>query len=75
MTRAEFLELLRNHNMNESIVAFDDAVRDGYCVRRNYFRWEVCVRERGQEFECIGFPSESSALQYLLDKLLSIYRN
>lgn len=69
MTKANFLELLKSHNMNESLVLFDDSVKDGYCVRKNHLRWEVCFRERGIEYECIGFPSESDALQYLWDRL------
>lgn len=73
MTREEFLELLKKHNINEHLVVFDDIMRDGYCVRKNYSRWEVFFRERGKEYECIGFPSESNALQYLFDKLYNIY--
>ena len=73
MTREKFLELLKKHNINEHLVVFDDTMRDGYCVRKNYSRWEVFFRERGKEYECIGFPSESNALQYLFDKLYNIY--
>ena len=73
MTRVEFLELLKKHNINENLVVFDDAIKEGYCVRKNYFRWEVFFRERGKEYDCIGFPSESDALQYLFDKLYSLY--
>ena len=73
MTRMEFLLLLKKHNINENIVVFDDSIKEGYCVRKNYFRWEVLFRERGNEYDCIGFPSESDALQYLFDKLYSIY--
>lgn len=73
MTKDEFLNLLRKHNINESIIVFDDPVKDGYCVRKNHFRWEVLFRERGKEYDCVGFPSESNALQYLCEKLCSIY--
>lgn len=73
MTKAEFLELLKKYNINENLVVFDDAIKEGYCVRKNYFRWEVFFRERGKEYDCVGFPSESNALQYLFDKLYSIY--
>ncbi len=73
MTKTEFLELLKGHNIHVTLVVFDDPVRDGYCVRKNYSRWEVFLRERGKEYDCIGFPSESNALQYLFDKLYSIY--
>ena len=73
MTKAEFLELLKKYNINENLVVFDDAIKEGYCVRKNYFRWEVFFRERGKEYDCVGFPSESNALQYLFDKLYSLY--
>lgn len=73
MTRTEFLELLKKYNINERLVVFDDAMAEGYCVRKNYFRWEVFFRERGEEYDCIGFPSESNALQYLFDTLCSVY--
>ena len=73
MTKAEFLELLKKYNINENLVVFDHAIKEGYCVRKNYFRWEVFFRERGKEYDCVGFPSESNALQYLFDKLYRIY--
>lgn len=73
MTKAEFLELLKQYNINENLVVFDDAIKEGYCVRKHYFRWEVFFRERGKEYDCVGFPSESNALQYLFDKLYSLY--
>lgn len=73
MTKTEFLELLKKHNINEKLVTFNDALEDSYCVRKNHFRWEVFFRERGKDYDCIGFPSESNALQYLFDKLYGIY--
>ena len=73
MTRVEFLELLKKNNINENLVVFDDTIKEGYCIRKNYFRWEVFFRERGKEYDSKGFPSESDALQYLFEKLFSIY--
>ena len=73
MTKVEFLELLKQYNINENHVVFDDPVKDGYCIRNNYSRWEVVFRERGIESDCMGFPSESDALQYLFDKLYNLY--
>ena len=32
MTKAEFLELLKKHNINENLIVFDDAIKEGYCV-------------------------------------------
>ena len=73
MTRIEFLELLKKYNIDENLVVFNDTMKEGYCIRNNYFRWEVFFRERGKEYDCIGFPSESNALQYLFEKLYNIY--
>ncbi len=73
MTRLEFLTLIKKYNIDEKIVVFDGTMKEGYCIRKNCFRWEVFFRERGEEYDCIGFPSESNALQYLFDKLYSIY--
>lgn len=73
MTKTDFLENLKKHNIDSNLVVFDDSVKEGYCVRKNHFRWEVFFRERGKEYDCIGFSSESDALQYLFDKLYSIY--
>ena len=73
MTKNEFIELLKKYNISENIVVFDDTLKDGYCVRKNYYRWEVLFRERGKEYDCVGFPSESDALQYLWDKLYGLH--
>lgn len=32
-----------------------------------------CLQERGGEYDCIGFPSESDALQHMFDELVAIY--
>lgn len=69
MTKNDFLELLKKHDIDVELVVFDDPVKDGYCIRKNYFRWEVFFRERGKEYDNVGFPSESDALKYLFDKL------
>ncbi len=48
MTRQEFVDQLIENGINPDIVLFDfdNNVRDGYCIRKNYFRWEVLERER-----------------------------
>ena len=70
MTYVEFVDLLKENKINTSIVHFENSVADGYYVLKNYHRWEVFYRERGKDYDCIGFPSESDALEYLLKKLL-----
>ena len=70
MTYNEFVDLLRENNVDTNIVNFENSVADGYYVLKNYHRWEVFYRERGKDFDCVGFPSESDALEYLLKKLV-----
>ena len=73
MDRIEFIKHLEEHGINPNIVSFEDNAADGFVIRKNYFRWEVFLRERGAEYNCVGFPSESDALIYLLDRLVPIY--
>lgn len=70
MTREQFWEKLKENGIDENIVLFDNNIKDGYCVRKNYHRWEVCLRERGKEYNLMGFPSENDALNYLCEQLL-----
>ncbi len=74
MTKTELLDKLNKENISTDIVSFDDPIKDGLCLRKVYYRWEVFYRERGQEYNVIGFPSESDALQYMYEKLLSLYK-
>ena len=75
MTRQEFVDQLIENGINPDIVLFDfdNPVRDGPRPRKIYFRWEALARERGTEFCCKDFPSESDALTYLFNKLLGMY--
>ena len=68
MTKAEFLEFL-NKNSITTAVYFENAAADGYFVLKSKFRWEVSLRERGVELNCMGFPSQEDALAYLAQKL------
>ena len=73
MTRQEFIEQLTRCGIDPNIVFFEPRVADGFGIRKNYFRWEAFFQERGKEYSCIGFPSESDALQYVLDALIKLY--
>ena len=68
MTYNEFVDLLREKNVDTNIVHFENSVADGYYVLKDHHRWEVFYRERGKNYDCVGFPSESDALEYLLRK-------
>ena len=69
MTKDEFIKLLNNSNISPNLVHFENSVAEGYYVLKNYHRWEVFYRERGKDNYCMGFHSESNALEYLLEKL------
>ena len=73
MTKENFLIQLHENNIDPNIINFDSPVKDGYCLRKNYNRWETFVRERGKEYDLIGFPNESDALESLLKEIVSIY--
>lgn len=75
MTKTEFLQYLKRQNINENLFVLDNSTRDGYCLKKNYNRWEACYRENGIEFESVGFPSESDAFLYLLKKAERISEN
>lgn len=70
MTYVEFVDLLNENKIDTGLVHFKNSVADGYYVLKNYHRWEVFYRERGKDYDCVGFPSESDALEYLLKKLV-----
>ena len=70
MTRIEFLELWESKNIATNLIHFENSVADGYYLLKNYHRWEVFYRERGKDYDCVGFPSESDALIYLADTLM-----
>jgi len=70
MTQVDFLELCRNKSISTTLIHFENTVADGYYVLKNHHHWEVFFRERGKDYDCVGFPSESDALIYLSEKLI-----
>ncbi len=70
MTRTEFLGLCESKNISTNLIHFENSVADGHYVLKNYHRWEVFYCERGKDYDCVGFPSESNALEYLIEKLV-----
>ena len=73
MTKEELLNKLNKENIPTEVVNFDNPIKDGLCIRKVYYRWEVFFRERGKEYDDIGFSNESDALQYIYEKLVSLY--
>lgn len=74
MTRSEFLQRVSDEGLNMSAFSFEDPVNDGLIIRKNHLRWELVERERGIEYECVGFPSESDALLSLYEKLVALHK-
>ena len=70
MNHQEFIMELKKRGIDLSIVVFDNNIKDGFCIRKNYFRWEICYRERGQEYNIRGYPSEGDALEMLLEEII-----
>ncbi len=75
MDRNDFYAALKQMGIDPETVSFDSGINDGYNIRKNHFRWEVFTRERGAEYGCVGFSSESDALQYLLCELIECHNN
>ena len=73
MNKNEFIARLKENGIPQGIVSFDSSTNDGYNIRKNKLHWETFIRERGKEYDCIGFPSESDALQHMFDELVAIY--
>lgn len=73
MNRNEFISRLKENGIPPEIVSFDSSTNDGYNIRKNKLHWETFIRERGKEYNCIGFPSESDAMQHMFDELVAIY--
>ena len=73
MNKNEFIARLKGNGTPPEIVSFDSSTNEGYNIRKNKLRWETFTREKGKEYNCIGFPSESDALQHVFDELVAIY--
>ena len=69
MTKEEFLSALAKNNIDVKVHFNDSAMSEGFCVRKNHFRYETLYRERGKEYDVIGHPSESDALIFLWNRI------
>ena len=70
MSRSEFFTLLRQEGIDPNQVAFNDSISNGYNIRQNCKRWEAFYREKGREYHCVDFGSESDALQFMYRMLV-----
>lgn len=70
MTKEEFIQKLARYGINSCDVMAENAVEDGYGLRKNYYRWEIFYRERGVEYNVRGFPSERDALRALFEDIV-----
>ena len=73
MDRNDFFRLLEQKGIRSEIVSFDNSINDGFNIRKNKLNWETFTRERGHEFDSMGFPSESDALQYMFEQVCRYY--
>ncbi len=73
MDRNELFQILEQKGICPKIVSFENSVNDGFNIRKNKLNWETFIRERGMEFDSMGFPSESDALQYMLEQIVRYY--
>ena len=69
MTKEEFLSALAKNNIDVKVHFDDSAMSEGFCVRKNHFRYETLYCERGKEYDVIGHPSESDALIFLWNRI------
>ena len=73
MDKPAFLKKLCEYGIDKNIVCFNDSAKDDVvCVIRNYGYTDVFYRERGCEYDRHRFLSQPEALQYLLNKILTI---
>ena len=73
MDKPAFLKKLCEYGIDTSIVCFNDSAKDDvFCVINNYGYTDVFYRERGCEYDRHRFLSQPEALQYLLNKILTI---
>lgn len=70
MTKQEFINSIVKHGINPNTISFNDGLKEGYGIRKVYWRWEIYYRERGKEYDVRGYPSESDALINLLEELV-----
>lgn len=72
MTQPDFIKIITENHIPPNLIHFENSASDGYYVLKNHHRFEVFYRERGKDYNRVGFPSECDALEYLLNKLLKV---
>ena len=73
MDKPVFLKKLCEYGIDTNIVCFNDSAKDDvFCVINNHGYTDVFYRERGCEYDRHRFLSQPEALQYLLNKILTI---
>ena len=73
MDKPAFLKKLCEYGIDTNIVCFNDSAKDDvFCVINNHGYTDVFYRERGCEYDRHRFLSQPEALQYLLNKILTI---
>jgi len=71
VTKDDFLRVIRAENIDPDAFGFDGPGNECYVVEHREGRWVFYYSERGLETGLQQFPSESAALEFLLQKLRS----
>ena len=71
MSRSELFSLLRKEGIAPDTVAFDSNISPGYNIRKISSCRDAFYRIHGREYDCIGFRSESDALQFMYGMLVA----
>lgn len=69
MTKDEFLRTVRSDSIRSDAFDLNGQGDECYVLAEREGRWDVFYSERGLEAGVRHFPTESSALAYLLDAL------
>lgn len=69
MTKEELFCKLHALGIDRKLVHFSSGVEEGYYIRKCPLCWEAFYQERGKEYDPVGFPCESDALDHVYDQI------
>jgi hypothetical protein len=73
VTIKKFYAILNENGFDPNLVRINDNTADCvYFINKNYYKYEVGFRERGNVFQPKTFYTESEALRYVLKEILSV---
>jgi hypothetical protein len=69
VTKDEFLQAIRSDRIRSDVFSLDGQSNECYVIENRGARWVVYYSERGLETGVREFPTESAALEYMLEML------